>query len=104
MDRFGSAFFVKHPRTISDLRRPHLLGQEQGFEIVKTIRLGATDFDNFVMDMLADRAFLEKYAALCGLGGVWKCILVAGRNRSENVLVVPEDGCFVGWAACVKSD
>lgn len=104
MDRHGSAFFVKRPRTIDDLRRPHLLEQELGFEIVKTVRLGATDFDNFTADLLADRAFLEECAATCSRGRIWRCILVTGRNRGFGVLVVPENGCFVGWAAYTQMD
>ena len=29
----------------------------------------------------------------------WHCILVQQRGRTDGVLVMPEDGCYVGWAA-----
>jgi hypothetical protein len=49
--------------------------------------------------MLADRQFIEDNAALCSRGQVWQCLLVRQRGCSEGVLVMPENGCFVGWAA-----
>lgn len=49
--------------------------------------------------MVADRQFIEDHAALCSKGEVWRCILVQQRGHADGVLVMPEDGCFVGWAA-----
>ena len=49
--------------------------------------------------MIADRQFIEENTALCAQGGVWRCLLVQQRGRTDGVLVVPVDGCYVGWAA-----
>ena len=32
-------------------------------------------------------------------GAVWRCVFVHQRGRNDGVLVMPEDACFVGWAA-----
>ena len=93
------AFFVERPRTIGDLMQPHLYKHEREYQIVKTIELGKMDYENFITDMIADRLFIEENAALCAQGGVWRCLLVQQRGRTDGVLVVPVDGCYVGWAA-----
>ena len=87
------AFFVERPRTIEDLMQPHLLAH------VKTIELGKIDYENFVTDMLADRQFIEDNAGLCPRGEVWQCLLIRQKGCTDGILVVPESGCFVGWAA-----
>ena len=99
MEAVGRAFFVKSPRRIEDLQTLHLVEKERPFEIVKTVKLAKIDYENFITDMLADRQFIEDHAALCSKGTVWRCILVQQRGRTGGVLVMPEDGCFVGWAA-----
>ena len=99
MEMRDFAYFVERPRTIEDLLQPHLFEQEREYRIVKTIVLGKMDYENFITDMLADRQFIEDYAALCSQGGVWKCLLIQQHGCSEGVLVMPENGCFVGWAA-----
>ena len=63
------------------------------------VKLAKIDYENFITDMLADRQFIEDHAALCAKGEVWRCILVQQRGHADGVLVMPEDGCFVGWAA-----
>ena len=40
-----SAYFVKHPRTIEELRKPHLLDAERPYEIVADVELGR-DYPN----------------------------------------------------------
>lgn len=35
-------------------------------------------------------------------GDVWDCLLVQQRDRTDGVLVLPEQGCFVSWAAYVS--
>ena len=99
MSLHGFAYFVKRPRTADDLMRPHLLEQEQEYEVVKTITLPAIDYENFITDMLADRQFIEDQGRRCKQGEVWSCLLVRRRGKPDGVLVMPEDGCYVGWAA-----
>ena len=79
--------------------QPHLLAHERKYRIVKTIELGKLDYENFVTDMLADRQFIEDNAGLCSRGGVWQCLLIRQRGCSDGILVMPEGGCYVGWAA-----
>lgn len=101
MEQTGYAYFVRKPRVLEDLRKPHLLEQERPFAVAKTIKLRAIDYENFITDMVADRQFIEDGAALCSRGEVWTCLLVQRRGSRDGVLVVPEDECFVGWAAYV---
>jgi len=75
--------------------------QERTCAVVKVLRLGAVDFENFITDLLADRQFIEDYAFLCAQTEPWKCLLVCPRGGGEGVLVMPERGRFVGWAALV---
>ena len=95
------AFFVFHPRRLEDLRVPHLAEQERAYRVTARVRLSKTDYENFVSDLLADRAFLEEYGKRCGMGAVWECILVQQRKRKDGVLVIPERKCFVARAAYV---
>ena len=99
MKKPGYAHFVESPRTIDDLMEPHPIEQETAYEIVKTVKLSGIDYENFITDMVADRQFIEDNAALCSRGEVWRCLLVQQRGQADGVLVMPEDGCFVGWAA-----
>ena len=99
MERTGYAFFVESPRIIEDLLAPHPIEQETQYEIVKTAKLAKIDYENFITDMIADRQFIEENAALCAKGDAWRCLLVQQRGRTDGVLVVPVDGCYVGWAA-----
>ena len=92
------AFFVELPRRIEDLQCLHLVDHEQPYLIVATIDLQKIDYENFIYDMIADRQFLEDHADLCGVGEIWRCILVKQRGQSGGVLVVP-DGCYVKFAA-----
>lgn len=101
MENRGSACFVESPRIIEDLIMPHPIEQEKHYQIVKVIKLTKIDYENFITDMIADRQFIKDNAALCSQGGVWRCLLVQQRGRSDGVLVMPADGCYVGWAAYV---
>ena len=96
------AFFFVCSRTIEDLMQPHLLAHEREYRIVKTIELGKIDYENFVTDMLADRQFIEDNAGLCSRGEVWQCLLIRQKGCTDGILVVPEGGCYVGWAALVN--
>ena len=99
MEISGKAYFVSDPRRIEDLTVLHLAEKERPFAVVKTVKLAKIDYENFITDMLADRQFIEDHAALCSKDEVWRCILVQQRGHADGVLVMPEDGCFVGWAA-----
>ena len=99
METAGKAYFVSDPRRIEDLQVLHLVEKERPYEIVKLVKLAKIDYENFITDMVADRQFIEDHADLCSKGEVWRCLLVRQRGRTDGVLVIPEDGCFVDWAA-----
>ena len=94
-----TAYFVPDPSRMEDLFVPHRIQDEQPYEIVKTITLGAIDYGNFISDMLADRAFIEENAELCEKESLWKCLLIQKRGQRDGILVMPEDDMYVGWAA-----
>ena len=99
MEKAGIAYFVRAPHRIEDLRTPHLVEDERAYKIVKQVRLAKIDYENFITDMVADRQFIEDNANVCSRDETWRCILVQQRGRTDGVLVMPEDGCFVGFAA-----
>ena len=99
MEISGKAYFVSDPRRIEDLTVLHLVEKERPFEVVKIVKLAKIDYENFITDMVADRQFIEDHAALCSKGEVWRCILVQQCGHTDGVLVMPEDYCYVGWAA-----
>ena len=65
------------------------------------MELQGIDYENFITDMLADRQFIEDHGQDCKAGDVWDCLLVQQRGRTDGVLVLPEQDCFVSWAAYV---
>lgn len=96
-------FFVERPRRIEDLMVPHLVDKERPYRIVTSVQLTAIDYENFITDMLADRQFIEDYDRRCKKGEVWECLFVRSRGQADGVLIMPEQDCFVGWAAyCFK--
>ena len=101
MDMHGYAYFVERPRRVEDLLRPHLIERERPYSIVTAVQLREIDYENFITDMLADRKFIEDYGKRCKPGEVWDCLLVQQRGHTDGVLVMPEQGCFVSWAAYV---
>lgn len=101
MDIHGYAYFVERPRRLEDLLRPHLIERKRPYSIVTAVQLPKIDYENFVTDMLADRKFIEDYGKRCRAGDVWDCLLVLQRSRTDGVLVLPEQGRFVSWAAYV---
>ena len=62
-----TASFLRRPRRIEELRAEEN-GQQRPYRIVKTVCLGGMDYENFVTDLLADRAFLEGVPG-CGEDG-----------------------------------
>ena len=99
-----TAYFVFRPRTLHDLRHPHLLEKEQEFKVAKVIPLSLIDYENFSEDLLVDRQFIEDNAHLCSEGSVLHCLLVKPRNRKEGILVIPEDRAYVKRAAYISLD
>ena len=98
MEDLRAAYFLHRPRRISDLLVPHLLEQEHPYTIVGEVKLSLIDYENFTEDLLADRAFLERYDGPLSVDGVYQCLLVREWSRTEGILVVPKDG-FVFHAA-----
>lgn len=94
-----TAYFVKYPRTIEDLRRPHIPDAERHYEIVANVSLAPMDYENFITDMAANGQFIEVSAELCGEGKTMRCLFVRLRGSREGILVVPESASFVKWAA-----
>lgn len=97
-----TAYFVKYPRTVDDLQRPHTIDSERAYLVVGAVTLGAIDYENFVTDMRADRQFIEDGSGSCSEGKPMKCLLVRRRDRRGGVLVVPDSPdspAYVKWAA-----
>ena len=103
MEKIGYAYFVKRPRRIEDLMAPHLVEKEQPYRIVTSVQLTAIDYENFITDMLADRQFIEDCGKRCKKGDVWECLFVRRKGQSDGVLIMPEQDCYVGWAAFCSS-
>jgi len=97
----ATAYFVRHPRTIQDLMMLHALDEERPFIIAQRICLPLIDYENFLTDMTVDRVFIEKSAAKCANDdeGVRQCLFIYCRDSHKGVLIVPEDGRWVGEAA-----
>ena len=102
MNNTGYAYFIQHPRMVDDLIALHDVADEQPYEIVKTVRLQAIDFENFITDMTVERQFIEDSAALCDGEEVKKCLLICGRDPAFGILVIPEAKCYAGWAAYIR--
>ena len=101
MEAHQTAYFLYRPRRISELSAPHLLEEEHPYTVVDEIKLSHIDFENFEKDLLADRAFLERYDGPLSVEGVYQCLLVREWNGANGLLVVPKDG-FVFFAATIQ--
>lgn len=99
-----TAYFVKLPFRLEDLRRPHYLSDRKPYIVEKTTVLAIIDYENFVTDLCVDRWFIEDNANLCRIDsdGIWHCILVKRRKQSEGVLVMSDGEDFPLWAAYIK--
>ena len=91
------AYFIFRPRTVADLSLKKPTGKWLEYRIVKTICLNGIDYENFATDLLADRQFIDDHFALCIEPG--DCLLVTGKHREAELLVIPWQGCFVRYAA-----
>lgn len=99
----GMAYFINRPRMQEDLKVPHLPEEEQPYEIVKHISLKGIDYENFSLDMLADRQFIEENTSLCSEGDIFKCLLISKKGRNDGILIVSDGTSFVKWAAQIQS-
>lgn len=85
-----SAYFVKYPRTIEDLRNPHIANYEHSYEVAKTVTLAEIDYGNFITDMAADRQFLEDNANVCTEGEPMQCLLIRRSSKKDGILAIPD--------------
>ena len=96
----GTAYFVKKPSRLCDLMRPHRIEDEVPYIVAKAILLPQIDYENIATDLTVDREYIEQYAHLCGIeNGEWKCLLIQQETAKTGILVMPEDRCWVGYAA-----
>lgn len=88
----NTAFFVKRPFRIEDLRRPHFPEQRRPYVIEKTIELARIDYENLIADLTVERRFIEENKRLCRIDddGVWHCLLARQRGKTEGVLIMPQ--------------
>lgn len=94
-----TAHFFSRPRRIEELRAEEN-GRRRPYRIVSSLRLGGMDYENFVTDLLADRAFLENVPG-CGEDGNVLCCLRVSCPGREDILVVPDGTGHVALAALV---
>lgn len=96
-DFHSTAFFVKHPFRIEDLKVPHRYETRKRFVVVKTM----VDYDNFIADLCVDRIFIEENKGLCHVNeeGVWLCLLVKQQGQPDGVLVMPDGRDYSKYAA-----
>ena len=90
------AYFIFRPRTTADLTLKNPAGKWMEYRIMKTICLDAIDYKNFATDLLVDRQFIEDHFALCS--EPCDCLLITGKHREVELLVIPWHGCFVRYA------
>ena len=92
-----TACFLRRSRRIEELRAEEN-GQRRPYRIVSSLHLGGMDYENFVTDLLADRAFLEDVPG-CGEDGKVLCCLRVSCPDREDILVVPDGTGHVALAA-----
>ena len=92
MNKTGRAYFVAFPRIIEDLKVLHDIKEERNYEIVARVKLDATDYENFITDMVADRQFIEDaehvkelvHTLLLGRNGIEQAIDPHDRRHRES--------------------
>ena len=96
-----AAYFIRRPRRIEELQTEEN-GRRRPYRIVSSLRLGGMDYENFVTDLLADRAFLENIPG-CGQDGPLVCCLCVTCRGRDSVLVLPDSAGHVALAALLLS-
>ena len=99
------AVFIWGPRTEEEMKTTSAMGALLEYEIVKTVRLGWMEYENFATDMLVDREFLEEAAEITRTspGQPARCVLVRKRFSKKGILVIPR-GAYVRLAALYPPD
>lgn len=99
-----TAYFVKLPFRLEDLKRPHLISDEKSYVVEKTITLAVIDYENFVTDMTVERWFIEENRSQCRVdaNGLWHCLLVRRRSSLDGVLVMSDGRDYPLWAAYIE--
>ena len=92
-----TARFISRPRRLEDLR-DFGIGMLRPYQIISTVCLGGMDYENFVTDLLADRAFLDNVPSCGEDGPLVRCLCVTCRGR-VSVLVLPDGTGHVALAA-----
>ena len=92
-----TAYFLRRPRRIEELRAEED-GRRRPYRVISSLRLGGMDNENFVTDLLADRAFLEDVPGCGEDGPLIRCLCVTCRGR-DSVLVLPDGTGHVALAA-----
>ena len=92
-----TAYFLRRPRRIEELRAEES-GRRRPYRIVSSLRLGGMDYENFVTDLLADRAFLENVPGCGEVGPLVRCLCVSCKGR-DSVLVLPDGTGHVALTA-----
>ena len=92
-----TAYFIRRPRRIEELR-DFGIGMLRPYQIVSTVCLGGMDYEDFVTDLLADRAFLENVPGCGEDGPLVRCLCVSCQGR-DSVLVLPDGTGHVALAA-----
>lgn len=95
----GSAYFVKLPFTVEDLKKPHDTKDERRFRIIKTVVLAQIDYENFITDLCVDRQFIEDNAeAMHSHDGEYQCIFVHQKGKTDGILVMSDGEVFPKYA------
>lgn len=94
----GFAYFIRRPRRFEDLFIPYSVDQETPYRIDRIVELNEMNYGNFITDFLVERAFLEA-ESLPVHGVCAACVLVRQSGSKDGVLIQPECGGRVAWAA-----
>ena len=92
-----TARFISRPRRLEDLR-DFGIGMLRPYQIISTVCLSGMDYENFVTDLMADRAFLENVPGCGEEGSLVRCLCVTCLGR-DSVLVLPDGTGHVALAA-----
>ena len=94
------AFFMERPRRLRDLLRPYA-DSERPYVIVKKVELRDIDYENFCEDMTVERDFLSGVKQSEEYPFAFECVLIRRKANPDDmpILVAPQDGGYVGWAA-----
>jgi hypothetical protein len=87
-----TAYFVKLPFSIENLKVLHLYNKRKPFIVEKVIELSKIDYENLITDLTVERWYIGKNKGLCFIDedGVWHCLLMRKRGCQDGVLVMSE--------------